>query len=237
MDVISSYFTKRGKISLNKRLLKTFIYGIILGAWAIFCICAIPKLQEQQRQKVRAQERQILQEIRAEQSTYTRDTTFILESSAPPIEQVTKTQEQITAIDPPKYIDKDLILLAQLIEAEGGIESYQCKLYIGSVVLNRMVSDEFPDNLYDVIFQVNNNGVHQFSVTMVNQNGTRAIDCEPSEDSLSAAAELLTYGTQLPEDVMVFYTENCKGKWVNNRETYTQIDNTIFAYIYAKEED
>jgi spore germination cell wall hydrolase CwlJ-like protein len=150
-----------------------------------------------------------------------------------PFEQAAPAVE----IDPPKYEDEDLLLLARLIEAEGGIESYQCKLYIGSVVLNRMVSDEFPDSLHDVIFQVNKNGTHQFSVTIVRKDGTKAIDCTPSEESLEAAAELLTYGTQLPADVMVFYAEYCKGKWVTSREPYTQVDHTVFAHIYARREE
>ena len=220
---------------MNKRRIQYFVYGFILGAWTLFCACELPKLQEEQRLKVRAREQQVLAEIQKEQSETRHN--YIMQQAITTFENnVDITRESITKETKvlPKYTDADLILLAQLIEAEGGIESYQCKLYIGSVVLNRMTHDSFPDGLRDVIFQVSANGVHQFSVTMTKKDGTRAIDCEPSEESLEAAAELLTYGTQLPEDVVVFYAENCKGNWVTTREIYDQVDHTIFAYAHKE---
>lgn len=222
---------------MDKQNVKYLTYGFIIGAWVLFCICKLPELQEQQRMKVYAQEQQILDDMREAQKVVIPITTSIAEDVI--IEDEMEIEEEIIPLldateDYPKYTDPDLILLAQLIEAEGGIESYQCKLYIGSVVLNRMTHKDFPDGLRDVIFQVNANGVHQFSVTMVREDGTQAIDCEPSKESLDAAAEILTYGTQLPEDVVVFYTENCKGNWVTTRETYTQVDHTIFAYAHKE---
>lgn len=234
MDVISFYSIRREKTSLTSSRILKLNYILILGIWFIFCITELPQLQEQQRIINTPEQPILLQpEPYIPKSIPTSPKKEIVVATIEPnIEEFTEEVET-EEFDPPKYTDENLILLARLIEAEGGIESYQCKLYIGSVVLNRMTSDEFPDSLQDVIFQVNNNGTHQFSVTMVREDGTRAIDCTPSEESLEAAAELLTYGTQLPGDVMVFYTENCKGNWVNTRETYTQVDHTIFAYIYA----
>ena len=209
---------------MNKWNLKFFIFGLLIGSWLMFCIFKLPELQLEQRQKTQAQEPPLVTVLPQESEP---------KIITPPVEVVEESviEEQI---DYPKYTDPDLILLAQLIEAEGGIESYQCKLYIGSVVLNRMMHDDFPDGLKDVIFQVTDNEVHQFSVTRVRKDGTRAIDCEPSEESLNAAAELLTYGTQLPQDVVVFYTEGCDSSWVNTRATHTQVDHTIFAFSYAK---
>lgn len=219
---------------MNKQNVKHFLYGLVLGAWTLFCICDLAELQEKQRLSVYAQEQAILAEISATQKE-----TKVYTASKPVSDITYKPKEvekePVEVIDNlPKYTDPDLILLAQLIEAEGGIESYECKLYIGSVVLNRMMHDSFPDGLEDVIFQVSEDGVHQFSVTMVRKDGTRAIDCKPSEESLDAAAELLTHGTHLPHDVVVFYTENCKSDWLTTRETYTQVDHTIFAYAYKE---
>lgn len=211
--------------------MKHFVYGLILGAWTLFCVCEIPELQKQQRMEVQAHEKLVLSEVQmSPKEIETHD--VVKQSITPTVEEVEVVPDNEEVEDPPKYTDPDLILFAQLIEAEGGIESYECKLYIGSVVLNRMMHDEFPDGLRDVIFQVGEDGVHQFSVTKVRKDGTRAIDCEPSEESLDAAAELLTYGTQLPHDVVVFYTENCKSDWVTTRETYTQVDHTIFAFAH-----
>ena len=45
------------------------------------------------------------------------------------------------------------ILLASVINSEASGESYQEKLRVGNVVLNRVRSSYYPDNLYDVIYQ------------------------------------------------------------------------------------
>ena len=225
---------------MNKRKLGYFISGIVLGAWTIFCLCEVGELQERQCLKVQEQERKALLEMNRQDyvgsaiettvvTTTVATTTVEVESTT----EVETTQTETETIVSPKK--EDVMLLARLIEAEGGVESYQCKLYIGSVVLNRVYSKSFPDTIRDVIFQVNKNGVHQFSVTKVRKDGTRAIDCEPSEDSLKAAEYLLTYGTQLPLDVLVFYADCCKEGWVTTRAKYTKVDTTVFAYMHKAE--
>lgn len=221
MDVISYYSIRREKTSLNKYILQYSLCGIILLAWLLFCIYKLPELQQRQYTEVKEQEQAIIASMKTspyygEIPTVQKGTTIV-------------TTEKVPVYN---YTEEDLYLLAQLIQAEGGIESYECKLYIGSVVLNRMESDKFPDTLYDVIFQRNSNGTAQFSVTITQADGTRAIDCVPSEDSLAAATELLNDGTQLPEDVVVFYAEYCNDSWVTSRTAFTQVDRTIFAYAY-----
>ncbi|MGN0291845.1 MAG: cell wall hydrolase, partial [Lachnospiraceae bacterium] len=47
----------------------------------------------------------------------------------------------------------DLELLAALIECEAGGESYEGKLAVGSVVLNRVASSYFPNTMVGVIYQ------------------------------------------------------------------------------------
>ena len=126
------------------------------------------------------------------------------------------------------YSESEVHLLARLIEAEGGITNYQCKLYIGSVVLNRMTSNNYPNTLEEVIFD--RKPCVQFSVIIKKDDGSIPIECEPSEDSLKAAEELLTNGTQLPQEVMVFYADSITNNWVNTRKVYTKVDNVIFAY-------
>ena len=51
------------------------------------------------------------------------------------------------------YSEVDLILLASVINSEAGGESYQEKLRVGNVVLNRVQSKHYPDNIHDVIYQ------------------------------------------------------------------------------------
>lgn len=128
------------------------------------------------------------------------------------------------------YTEEELDLLSRLIFSEGGTESYETKLKIGSVVMNRVTEDaNFPDTIHEVIYQKN-----QFSVTTSKINGVVMIDRPADEESKRAAKEVLDYGSVLPHDVQVFYAKGCKGDWINSREVYGTYDRTVFAYIYPK---
>ena len=146
----------------------------------------------------------------------------------------TKTEEPTEEVSYMEYDEATLELLARLCEAEAGIESYQCKVYVASVVLNRCLSEYHPDTIEEVIWE-RVSGIPQFSVT-IKHNGTCMLESvEPSEDSFKAAQYVLDHGPQLPKDVTVFYSNACKGNWVTTRETYTTLDHTIFAYYWRKE--
>ncbi len=90
-----------------------------------------------------------------------------------------------------------LYWLARIIQAESGGESFQGKLAVGSVILNRVESADFPDSVYGVIFD-RNNGV-QFTPVA---NGT--IYNTPSEESISAARACLS-GTRTVADCLYFF--------------------------------
>lgn len=216
---------------MNKKLVETFVYGILIGAWLAFCICKLAGLQEKQREATLPTVNRTEVYIEFEPTTLEQTTEAIIEETTTADIIVEETTETEVA---PNYTEEDLMLLAQLIEAEGGIESYQCKLYIGSVVLNRVQHSSFPNTLRDVIFQVDKDGIHQFSVTYVREDGTRAIDCIPREESFKAAEYLITYGTQLPPDILVFYASYCTEGWVTTRAEYTKVDTTVFAYLHSK---
>lgn len=117
----------------------------------------------------------------------------------------------------PKYTDEDLYCLSHIINAEAGDDncSHEHRIAVGSVVLNRVASDEFPDTIYDVVFQPG-----QYSPTW---NG--AYDKEPSEDSVEVAKMLLEEGSQIPEDC-VFQAEFPQGSGVY--ESFTTIYSTTY---------
>ena len=127
------------------------------------------------------------------------------------------------------YTEEELDLLARLISSEGGAESYETKLKIGSVVMNRVCDPEFPDTIREVIYQK-----RQFSVTTYRINGVVMIDRPADEESIRAAKEVLDYGSILPSSVQVFYALYCTEPWVNSRVTYEVSDNTVFAHIYSE---
>lgn len=92
------------------------------------------------------------------------------------------------------YTEEDLDLLARLITAEMGASwvSDEMQLYVGSVVINRMNHELFPNTLYDVIYAKG-----QYSPTW---NG--AINNTPDERTIENARQLLEYGSVLPENVV-----------------------------------
>ena len=129
------------------------------------------------------------------------------------------------------YTEEELDLLARLIYSEGGIESYDTQLKIGSVVMNRVDDPYFPNTIREVIYQKN-----QFSVTFTKLDGVIMIDRPADDEAKKAALEILTYGSVLPPKVQVFYEKSITTGWVASREPYGTFDSTTFAYIYPKGE-
>jgi spore germination cell wall hydrolase CwlJ-like protein len=135
------------------------------------------------------------------------------------IEVKAQTEEQAQQPVYP-YTEEELNLLARMIYTEARGESYETKLKVASVALNRVHSERFSyaDNLTKVI-----TAPKQFCY------GEKT-----NEESMKAAKEVLDNGSILPADVQVFYATYSTEKWVNSRATYEVSDGTVFAYIYAE---
>ncbi len=78
------------------------------------------------------------------------------------------------------YNQEDLYWLSKIISAESAGEKLEGKIAVGNVVLNRVKSDEYPNTIYEVIFDTKD-GV-QFTPVL---NGT--INNEPTKESVIAA--------------------------------------------------
>jgi len=90
------------------------------------------------------------------------------------------------------YTDKDLYILSHIISAEAGNCSEDMMLSVGSVVLNRVADERFPDTIEEVVFQQG-----QYSPTW---NG--AYYQEPTESAQKVAEQLLTEGSQIDASVV-----------------------------------
>lgn len=90
------------------------------------------------------------------------------------------------------YSDDDLYCLAHIINAEAGDDNctHEHRVAVGSVVLNRVASDKYPDTIEEVVFDPG-----QYSPTW---DGRYYL--EPSEDSIETAKYLLENGSQIPEE-------------------------------------
>lgn len=80
----------------------------------------------------------------------------------------------------PRGVDEDLYLLAKLIRAEAEGEPYAGQVAVGAVVMNRVKSPQFPNTIYDVIYQP-----RQFSCL------PKLATIEPNAESLRAARDAM----------------------------------------------
>ena len=112
------------------------------------------------------------------------------------------------------YDETTLYWLSRVISAESQGEPLTGQIAVGNVTLNRLNSDVFPDDLYDVIFQPG-----QFEPV---ENGT--IYNDPYHLSVTAA-KLCLEGARVVGDCMYFFAPDLSpGTWiVNNRTYYTTI--------------
>ncbi len=68
-------------------------------------------------------------------------------------EQIRKAEEARKASAIVRYSDQDYEVLKRIVEAEAGICDTKGRILVANVILNRVRSDEFPDNITDVVYQ------------------------------------------------------------------------------------
>jgi len=117
----------------------------------------------------------------------------------------------------------DIKLLAQLIHAEARGESFEGKVAVGAVILNRLASPDFPKSIREIILQCNGR-VYQFSPV---QDGS--INLEPDHESTQAALQALM-GNDPTDGALFFYNPVvAKDKWIKKLPVVTRIGNHVFA--------
>jgi N-acetylmuramoyl-L-alanine amidase len=117
--------------------------------------------------------------------------------------------------------EKDLF--ARLVEAEAKGESYEGKVAVATVVLNRVDSPEFPDTVTGVINEVVGDA-YAFSPV---QNGE--INKPASDDSIRAVEEALTRQDRLNDCIYFYNPEIATDSWITTREVVKTVGNHVFA--------
>ena len=115
----------------------------------------------------------------------------------------------------PTYTVEDLDILARVINGEAGAAyvADETRYYVGSVVLNRVKSPYYPDNIHDVVFQY-----YQYSCTW---EGGRYYE-EPPEYCYVIARDLLENGSKLPDNVLL------QANFVQGDGIYAYMDTIYF---------
>lgn len=109
-------------------------------------------------------------------------------------------------------------LLARIVHAEAKGESYEGKVAVANVVLNRVDSPKWPDTIREVVYQQG-----QFQPV---SNGT--INNQPSRDSIRASHEAISNRTN--DGAIYFYNpEIASSEWIFTRQTVKTIGNHRFA--------
>lgn len=122
----------------------------------------------------------------------------------------------------PKYCIKatgeDVENLMRIVQAEAGGEDRTGKLLVANVVINRVKSAKFPDNITDVVFQRKQN-VTQFSPV---SNGT-IYQVQISEDTREAVYSAL-YGEDVSQGALFFmarkYAKPENAQWFDSNLVY-----------------
>ncbi len=109
----------------------------------------------------------------------------------------------------------DIDLLARLMTAEQGYGADERDYYLtGSVVINRMNMERYPNTLQDVIYDY---GQYQ---CVENGHINRPYD----EVAYQVAEELLVYGTEIPEDVIY------QAEFIQGSDIYDKRNRTYYCY-------
>ena len=117
------------------------------------------------------------------------------------------------------YTDEDLYVLSHIISAEAGNCQEEMMLYVGSVVLNRVADDRYPDTIKEVVFQTD---PLQYGPTA---DGTYYK--EPTEGAIKAAEKLLEEGSVLPSKV-IYQSNERLGKYYTELDPPPGIGSTMY---------
>ena len=107
------------------------------------------------------------------------------------------------------YDSNDLLWLSRIIYAEAGTEPLEGKLAVGSVVMNRLASANYPNTIYGVIFDT------KFGVQFT-PAATGTVYKSPDEESI-LAAKMCLGGYSVSDDILFFLNEAiATGTWMQD---------------------
>jgi N-acetylmuramoyl-L-alanine amidase len=117
--------------------------------------------------------------------------------------------------------DKDL--MARLVRAEAVGEPYAGKVAVATVILNRVGSQEFPNSIREVVYQISNG---HYAFTPV-QNGQ--INQPADAASKNAVNEALAFRGQGSGSLFFYNPKTAISKWILTRPVTVTIGNHRFA--------
>lgn len=160
------------------------------------------------------------------QQTPVATTVIPLETAVPSTPKIIPPTGAAQAQEPPSRYDgvelteDEMDMLAALVFLEAGNQSAEGQQAVAEVVLNRVIADNFPDTLHEVIFQGYGTRQQQFTPAGLVATTT------PRQEQYDAIDAALHGEPILPEDVVYFST---KGE---NDRVWGQIGDHVFCHQY-----
>lgn len=130
-----------------------------------------------------------------------------------------KPASSIGAVIP--YTKEDVSLLARLIEAEASGESYQAKVAVGAVVINRVQTKDWAPTIKEVIYQ-KYGPYYQFTPV---KNGM--INNPASDESTRAAYEALK-GSDPSKNAIYYFDTTSTNQWLWSKTRTATIGRMVF---------
>lgn len=191
----------------------------------------------------------IMYEMKQENKQYNDEKEFVLNKPDLMEDQTAKTEAAAPSISEPQAVEPETVtsapaveepvaapaapsvsisaeekdLFARLVEAEAKGESYEGKVAVATVVLNRVDSTEFPNTVTEVINEVVGEA-YAFSPV---QNGE--INKPASDEAIQAVEEALTRQDRLNDCIYFYNPDIATDSWIRTRETVKTIGNHVFA--------
>lgn len=184
--------------------------SLILLLWSFIIICGFYNVQEITKN------REAVQEAYVSNETVTRKSVFgILENSASRQRVVNvSVMERSYVLD---ITNEDYENMLRIVEAEAGGEDRKGKILVANVIINRVMDEQFPDTVTDVIFQ-QEDGVCQFSPI---RDG-RFYSVKVSQDTIDAVDAAL-YGEDCSSGALYFmaraHADKEKAAWFDKHLT------------------
>ena len=120
-----------------------------------------------------------------------------------------------------KYTSSEVDLLARLITAEAGGESYNAMVGVGGVVVNRVQSTQWPDSISNVINQVSG-GYYQFTPV---KNGWIK---KAATDEAKKAAMAAINGSDTSKGAMFYFDDSSTNQWLWSKPITVRIDHMVY---------
>ncbi|PKJ52788.1 cell wall hydrolase [Bacillus sp. SN10] len=119
--------------------------------------------------------------------------------------------------------EKEKDLMARLVTAEAGGESYKGKVAVAKVILNRVSAKGFPNTITGVIYEPITYGYAFTPVTDGRIN-------QPASPEAKMAVEEAISTNGIHSDWLYFYNpKTSTDKWITTRQTVAVIGNHVFA--------